>query len=183
VVSRSDADIKVAKTSRFDDAQLLLQPYTFYSAMAPSAPNNSLGWSIGLTVPLPIYNRQQGNILKAQSISSQSRIQTASLERTVEVEVRRAVRQHEVALKAVEKVIQEQDIQGGRSQEAIENLKERFKAKSPQEDVDLYDLVSRLEKVVKDSDDQILKNFDALLVQHRRAMLKLNTAVGRRVLP
>jgi cobalt-zinc-cadmium efflux system outer membrane protein len=178
IVARSDADIALARASRFDDVQLLYQPYTFYRGQASSGtPQNSLAWSLGVTVPLPIYNRQQGNIEKAHVIASQARTQLAILEKLVEADVRRAYRQHQVAENAVSRA--EEATIGNPPLTAIERLKARYKGK----DEDLSDLLIGLETIIKDRDDDKLKEFDAKDIQHRRSMLKLNTAIGRRIFP
>ena len=181
VVCRAIADISVVQTSRFDDAQLLVQPLTYYNGISPNAPQSSMGWAIGLTIPLPIYNRQQGNILKAQSIASQVRLQTASMERTVEAEVRRAVRRHQFSLLAVEKIVEDKQRQDG--DDLILRLQKRFRDNGTQPDPDLLQLVGHLEKLVSSNEEDQLKKIDELTVQHRRSMLKLNTVVGRRILP
>jgi outer membrane protein, heavy metal efflux system len=178
IVARSDADIALVRASRFDDVQLLYQPYTFYRGQASSGtPQNSLAWSLGVTVPLPIYNRQQGNIEKAHVIASQARTQLAILEKLVEADVRRAYRQHQVAENAISRA--EEETIANPPLTAIERLKARYKGK----DEDMSDLLFGLEKIIKDHDDEKLKEFDAKDIQHRRSMLKLNTAVGRRILP
>lgn len=154
----------------------MYQPYTFYTGIPDVAPRNMLAWAVGVTVPLPIYNRQQGNIEKAGTIASQARTQLALLEKVVEADVRRAVRQHESTLKAIEKFPAENLASEAR---VIPRLKRRF-AKS---DVELYRLMQRLERLIKDDDDNQRIKLDELKNQHRRSMLKLNTAVGQRVLP
>ena len=176
IVSRSDADIAVARANRFDDALLMYQPYTFYTGIPNDTPRNMLAWALGVTVPLPIYNRQQGNIAKAGTIAAQARTQLASLEKVVEADVRRAVRQHESTLTAVEKF---PVANLGSEARVIPRLKRRF-AKS---DVELYRLMQRVERLINDDDDNQRIKLDELKNQHRRSMLKLNTAVGQRLLP
>jgi cobalt-zinc-cadmium efflux system outer membrane protein len=178
IVARSDADIALARASRFDDVQLLYQPYTFYRGQASSGtPQNSLAWSVGVTVPLPVYNRQQGNIEKAHVIASQARTQLAILDKLVVADVRRAYRQHQVAENAVARA-QDETIENP-PLTAIEHLKARYKGK----DEDISDLLFGLEKIIKDRDEDKLKEFDAKDIQHRRSMLKMNTAVGQRIFP
>jgi cobalt-zinc-cadmium efflux system outer membrane protein len=180
IVSRSDADIAVARANRFDDALLMYQPYTFYTGIPNVTPRNMLAWAVGVTVPLPIYNRQQGNIAKAATIASQARTQLALLEKTVEADVRRAVRQHESTLRAVERVKAET-----LSDEAmaIKPLMKRFEKGGPSPDLQMLMLLERLQRLISDDDDNQLAKLDELKIQHRRSMLKLNTAVGQRVLP
>ena len=79
---RALADVEAVRASRLDDVSFLLQPYT-YSPMLP----DRTGWAVGVTIPLPIYNRQQGNLAKAQQIVWQTRAQLTSLENTVRAEV------------------------------------------------------------------------------------------------
>ena len=143
----------------------------------PRRTTNSLAWSLGVTVPLPIYNRQQGNIEKAHVIASQARTQLEILEKLVEADVRRAYRQHQVSENAVVKA--EDEMLDNPPLTAIKHLKDRYYGK----DEDLSDLLSGLEKMMKDRDDDKLKEFDAKDIQHRRSMLKLNTAVGCRIFP
>jgi len=180
IVSRSEADIAVARANRFDDALLMYQPYTFYTGIPNDTPRNMLAWALGVTVPLPIYNRQQGNIAKAATMASQARTQLASLEKTVEADVRRAVRQHESTLKAVEKVdaktIADEAL-------VIDRIMKRYEGKGPSPDMEIIMLLERLQRLIADDDDNQLAKLDELKIQHRRSMLKLNTAVGQRVLP
>jgi cobalt-zinc-cadmium efflux system outer membrane protein len=180
-VARSDADIVVARRSRLDDLQLLYQPYTFYTGIAGVAPQNSVGWSIGLTVPLPIYNRQQGNILKAQSIASQARIQFELLEKVVDADVRRAVRQHRQTRRAID----DEKLEAPQSDFIKKTLQGQINQGNQTADQKTASLLllRRFDKLLKDDEEDRLTKFDEKVIQHRRSMLKLNTAVGRRVLP
>jgi hypothetical protein len=47
-------------------------------------------WDLGLAIPLPIYNRNQGNIARALGNLSQTQCELAALERRVVSEVRQA---------------------------------------------------------------------------------------------
>jgi hypothetical protein len=122
----------------------------------------------------------QGNIAKAVTIASQARTQLALLEKTVEADVRRAVRQHESTLRAVERVKAET-----LSDEAmaIKPLMKRFEKGGPSPDLQMLMLLERLQRLISDDDDTQLAKLDELKIQHRRSMLKLNTTVGQRVLP
>ena len=83
--ARAVADVDAVRASRFDDVTFLVQPYT-YSSM----PSNRVEWALGITVPMPIYNRQQGNLAKAQQIVAQTQAQLTSLENSVAAEVEAA---------------------------------------------------------------------------------------------
>jgi cobalt-zinc-cadmium efflux system outer membrane protein len=181
IVSRSDADIGVARASRYDDLLLLYQPYTFYKGIANVVPKNSYGWGLGVTVPLPIYNRQQGNIEKARIIASQARTQLTSMEKTVEADVRRAAREHAFLVTAVTKATSREEMRKlADVSPVIDDLMARY---GEQDDEENYRLMQRLKRLISDDLENQLSKLDDLKIQHRRSMLKLNTAVGARLLP
>ena len=99
-VSFAEANVKVVLASRYDDVLLLYQPYTFHDGRQGAGTNNSLSWTVGVTVPLPLYNRQQGNILKARQIADQARLRLASLEQSVASEVEGALLEHQTSHQA-----------------------------------------------------------------------------------
>jgi len=100
-VTFAEANINAVLANRFDDVLLLYQPYTFHDGRQGPGTNNSLAWTVGVTVPLPLYNRQQGNILKARQAAEQARMRLASLEKTVASEVEGAVLEHETSHEAL----------------------------------------------------------------------------------
>jgi len=67
---------------------------------------------------------------------------------------------------------------------AIRNLRGRFsKTKTREADEDVLDLLDQLEVLINENNEDKLKKFDEVVIQHRRSMLKLNTALGRRLMP
>jgi hypothetical protein len=100
-VSFAEANINAVLASRFDDVLLLYQPYTFHDGRQGTGSPNSLSWTLGVTVPLPIYNRQQGNLLKARQAADQARTRLALVEKTVASEVEAAVLEHKTAHQAL----------------------------------------------------------------------------------
>ena len=100
-VSFAEANINAVLANRFDDVLLLYQPYTFHDGRQGMPANNSLSWTVGVTVPLPLYNRQQGNLLKARQAADQARTRLALLEKTVASEVEAAVLEHRTSHEAL----------------------------------------------------------------------------------
>ena len=66
---------------------------------------------------------------------------------------------------------------------AIKPLIKRFEAGETEQDEQIALLLQRLQRLISDDDDNQLAKLDDLKIQHRRSMLKLNTAVGQRLLP
>jgi len=59
----------------------------------------------------------------------------------------------------------------------------RFEKGGSSPDLQMLMLLERLQRLISDDDDNQLAKLDELKIQHRRSMLKLNTAVGQRLLP
>jgi len=169
-VSRADADVKLARAERYSDVYLLAQPYTLQDNR-PFGLKSPTSWAVGMTVPLPIYNRNQGNIARARSNAVQTRIELAALERQVANEAEEAVREFELSRDGVQELEHEilpasrrvRDAAFRRFQGGEANALEYLEAQRQYNDA--------------------VRQYRDALVRHRRAMLDLNTAVGARVLP
>jgi cobalt-zinc-cadmium efflux system outer membrane protein len=162
--------LRLAQANRFQDAYLLYQPYTFQNN-APFGKQSATSWALGLTFPMPLYNRNQGNIERARLNVTQSGIQLASIERRVVTEVQQAAREYEVTGKIVERIRTE-----------ILPASVSFRD-------DRYTLFQRGETNVltflqaqRNYNDNV-KAYHDTAVRHRRSMLALNTALGQRWLP
>lgn len=173
-VARADADVTLAKANRYEDVLALYQPYTFHDGRTGDF-KNSVAWAAGLTVPLPLYNRQQGNIQKAKLIAVQARTQLASYEKTVIAEVQDAIEEHEAAHAAITHTAD--DVNELRAMGKID-LKGRYK-----DDETVQRMLVVLEKLKDESYVEKLRSHGDAIVRHRRSMLRLNTVVGTRVMP
>ncbi|MFO0893093.1 MAG: TolC family protein [Isosphaeraceae bacterium] len=166
----AQADVRLALAERYQDVYLLYQPYTFQDN-APFDTKSAHSWAVGVTVPLPIYNRNQGNIQRARVNVSQTRTQLAAAELRVVTEVRQAEREYLVSRAAVERI--ERDLLPG----ARRVRDETFRRYS-QGEIALVDYLL----AQRDYND-IVRQYRDTQVRHRRSMLALNTAVGVRLLP
>ncbi len=102
-IARAEADVKLAKAQRFSDIYLLYQPYTAYNG-APFGTRGINSWALGATVPLPVYNRNQGNIRRAEVNVDQVKIELASREGAAIREVYKAEHEYHVTRRAVARV-------------------------------------------------------------------------------
>ena len=169
-IQRASADVKLAYANRYADIYLLAQPYTFQSN-APQGLKSSTSWALGMTVPLPVYNRNQGNIARAKLNVTQTQIELAARERQIVTEVALAEREYTVTRAAIERL----------EKELLPAAKQML-----DDSEQLYiggeqNLVVFL-TVQRDYNDRV-KQYRDTLVRHRRSMLNLNTTVGQRVLP
>lgn len=169
-VLRARAEVNLAKASRLDDLFLLYQPFTAQRNLEPGE-RTSYSWALGVTVPLPVFNRNQGNIARANQTVTQTQTQVANLERQVLLEVQRAEAAYSVTLATIKK-LEEEILPAAR-----ENLEMSLAEPGPDEP----GAISRIE--AQRSFAEISRQYLEALIRHRRSMFRLNTAVSRRVFP
>lgn len=169
-VTRAGAEVSLQRANRFDDVYLFYDPIT-YQDNRPINALSSHSWAVGLTFSLPVFNRNQGNIARAQSNVVQTKLELSSLERRVVSEARLAERECQ------------------RSREALEQIE---KSILPRVAATLRRKTEQLSARMISADDyqghlddaaEVTQSHRDAIVRHRRAMLDLNTAVGLRVLP
>jgi cobalt-zinc-cadmium efflux system outer membrane protein len=169
-VSRAGAEVRLQRANRFDDVYLFYDPIT-YQDNRPTNQLSSHSWAIGLTFALPIYNRNQGNIARAESNVSQTKLELSSLERRVVAEVRLAAREYERSREAVEQI----------ERAVIPRMKATLARKT--EDFTAGKLTPDDFQGSLDDAAEVNQSLRDAMVRHRRSMLDLNTAVGLRLLP
>ncbi|MGE5754417.1 MAG: TolC family protein [Planctomycetaceae bacterium] len=169
-VQRAVADVGLAQANRFSDVYVLYQPYTLQDN-TPSGLKSPISWALGVTVPLPVYNRNQGGILRAKLNVTQTQIELANLERQARTEVQVAEREYAI------------------TRLAIERIEKNLLPTATQFRDDTYKLyiggeVNVVAFLNAERDYNVtVKQYLDTLVRHRRSMLALNTALGQRVLP
>jgi cobalt-zinc-cadmium efflux system outer membrane protein len=162
-VARAEADVELARANRFQDVYLLYQPYTYEGG--------ATSWAIGATVPLPVYNRNQGNIARAQINISQVRTELAALEQRIIAEVRKSEREYAITRAAVDRI--ERDL----VPDAVRVRDTTFRQFTLGE----VDAIAYL--IAQRGYQDVVRQYRDTLVRHRRSMLRLNTVVGQRILP
>jgi cobalt-zinc-cadmium efflux system outer membrane protein len=169
-IQRAAAGVRLAQAERFADVYVLYQPYTFQDN-SPFGSKSATSWALGATVPVPIFNRNQGGILRASMNVTMTTVQSTALEHAIAHEVIRAEREYALSRAAVAHF--ESDV----LPVARQMLDDAFRLFTTGAlDAFSYSVAQR------DYNEAIRQYRDAL-VRHRRSMLALNTAVGRRVLP
>ena len=166
----AESGVRLARANRYQDAYLLYQPYTFQNN-APFGKQSATSWAVGMTVPLPVYNRNQGNIERARLNVTQSQIELEGIERRVVTEVQQAAREYEVSGQIVERIRTEILP----TSEVV--LNDRFKLFQGGE----TNVVSFIQAQRNYNDN--VKAYHDTVVRHRRSMLGLNTVLGQRILP
>jgi cobalt-zinc-cadmium efflux system outer membrane protein len=169
-LQRAGAEIRLARANAFPDAYLLYQPYTLQDNR-PLGLKSPTSWAVGLTVSVPLFNRNQGVIQRARLNEEQTRVELAAAEEGVATEVDLAIREFELSLSAVEEL--EKEVLPA-SQRVYQSALKRFN-----EGLDTVDVFSEAQRDYNET----IRDYRDSLVRHRRAVLDLNTAVGVRLLP
>ncbi len=169
-ISRAEADVRLARANAFSDVYVLWQPYTFQDN-SPYGLKSQTSWALGVTVPMPIYNRNQGGIERARMNVHQSQLELADLERQAQIDVEEAVQEYEVTTREFTEL--ETEVRP----EAAQVRDEVFKLylAGARSILDYFD--AQLDY------NQVVKQYLDTAVRHRRSMLSLNTVVGRRIMP
>jgi cobalt-zinc-cadmium efflux system outer membrane protein len=169
-LQRAEADVRLARANRFSDVYVLYQPYTFQDN-TPFGLKSPTSWALGVTVPIPVYNRNQGGILRAQLNVTQTQIELATIERQLATDVHNAEREYQITKLAVGRI--ERELLPGAIQ-VREDTRRLYEGGE-------MNVVAFLN--TETDYNNTVKQYLDTMVRHRRSMLNLNTVLGQRVLP
>jgi len=166
----AEANLQLQRVNRFQDAYLLYQPFT-YQNNAPYGRQSGASWAVGITVPTPLFNRNQGNIERAKLNVSQSQIERVYVERRAITEVQQAVNEYRVSGQIVRHIRDQVAPPLRRSRDDRLRLFVEGEAT-------VFEYLNAQRRY-----NDMAKAYLDTAVRHRKSMLGLNTAVGRRILP
>jgi cobalt-zinc-cadmium efflux system outer membrane protein len=169
-VQRARADVRLSEAEKLSDVFVLYSPWELTNNSAIGG-QNAQSWSLAAFGSVPLFNRNQGNIRRAQVNVSQTRNELYALEQQVSQEVRRARAEYEASRQVVERLEKTVLPRSRRVREgAVRNL-------TAGETSMLGFLAAQREH------NDVVQQYRDALVRHRRSMLRLNTTVGARILP
>ncbi len=169
-ITSAQANVGLQRANRYQDAYLLYQPYT-YQNNAPFGKQSGASWALGITVPLPVYNRNQGNIERAKINVYQSEVQLAAQERRVEIEVRQGIKEYQASRQIADRI----------RHQVLPGLEQAYRDR-----LRLFQEGEITKIVFLDTQrkyNEMAKAYLDAAVRHRRSMLSLNTVVGQRIMP
>ncbi len=169
-ITAAEANLGLQRANRFSDAYLLYQPFTFQNN-APFGRQSGSSWAVGLTVPLPVFNRNQGNIERAKINIHQTEVQLVYQERRVVTEVQQTIKEYQVTDQIVRRI--RRDVMPVLKQ-AYEDRRRLFQEGEATKFAFL-DAQRRYNEMARAYLDS--------MIRHRRSMLLLNTVVGQRIVP
>jgi cobalt-zinc-cadmium efflux system outer membrane protein len=169
-LKRAHLDVRLAEAEKTSDVFMLYTPWQLQDN-SPTSTQNSTGWSVAVFGSVPLFNRNQGNIRRAELNVRQTGAELAAVTHHIEVEVGAALAEYQASRQAVERIERTILPRSTRIRDASLNLLRQGEASA-------LDYLN----AQRDHNDVVRQYRDAL-IRHRRAMLRLNTAVGMRVLP
>lgn len=169
-IDRAHADLNVARKESVDDVFLVYSPFV-YQNNVPIGKQSVESFSLGVMGSIPLFDRNQGEIRRADVNVSQTRTALAGIERQAAAEVESAFVEYQASRDAVERL-----------ERTILPVSERARAIAHRRhatgQIGAFEYFSSLR-----DRNEVVRQYRDMLVRHRRGMLQLNTAVGRRLLP
>jgi cobalt-zinc-cadmium efflux system outer membrane protein len=169
-VHSAEAAVRLARANRISNPYLLFQPFT-YQDNTPYGLRSALSYALGVTVPLPVFNRNQGGVQRAVLNVTQTQIELSEVERQALVDVEKAVQEYEV------------------TRREVEELRSDVNPAAKQVRDEIWGLLQAGEKslidftIAQQNFNQVVKQYLDTAIRHRRSMVNLNTVTGRRILP
>lgn len=169
-VARAQANVQLSRAERWDDVLTFYTPY-----QATTFPSQGLhtatGWEAGGLAVLPVFERNQGDIARAKANLTQLQLQTQGMRDQIVYEVQHAATEYAVSRQLVQKY-------ESRILPSARNLREDKLRRFLQGQEGLDALLT-----AEQNYEALSQRYLETLVNHRRAMLRLNTVVGQRILP
>lgn len=169
-VQRAQADVRLAQAEKHTDLFVLYTPYQLQDNH-PLGTQNSSSWSLALFGSVPLFNRNQGNIRRAETNVAQTRSELEVINHHLEVEVDQSLAEYQASLDAVQRIERTILPRSRRIRDASLNLLRQGESSA----LDYLNAQREYNDVVRQYRDA--------LIRHRRATLRLNTAIGMRLLP
>ncbi len=170
-IRRAQALVGMEQSRRIRDTYVLYETWNSEVGQTNQGERSVGTWGMSVFAPLPLFDRNQGNIQRARLEVSKMHAQLRALEQEVDDELDRALGEFQAARRTRQRietrilpaVIRHRD-------EAIRQVRAGRADAADYIDAQRdYNVVARHER-------------DAV-VRHRRAMLRMNTVVGTRIMP
>ncbi|MBI2826495.1 MAG: TolC family protein [Planctomycetia bacterium] len=169
-IQRAQADVGLARAEAFPDVFVLYTPFGFRNN-TPTGGQDATSWSLGVMTSVPLLNRNQGNIRRAEINVSQTRTELAGVQRQIEAEVRTAFKAYDTASAAAQRL--SHDVLP-RAQGIRNRTLNLYKAG---EEGAIGYLNAQREY------SEVVRQYRDALIRQRRAALRLDTVVALRIVP
>jgi cobalt-zinc-cadmium efflux system outer membrane protein len=164
-VDRAHALERMEYSRRIRDTHILYQPWDYVVGQTNQGERSANTWGIALFAPLPLFDRNQGNIQRARLEISKMQSAFAEVERRVADDVRAAFGEFDTTLK------DQQELEDQVLPVVRQEMDEATRAGDD------------AAQAARKDYDEAMRAYREIVVRHRRSITRLNTAVGQRVVP
>jgi cobalt-zinc-cadmium efflux system outer membrane protein len=169
-VTRARSEWREERGERYSDAYFLFTPWN-YLDRSQSNERSVNTWGAGVFVTLPLFNRNQGNVRRAEINVMQSEVEADVIQAQVEGEVRQAYNALTSSLDDLARLEKE-------TLPAVRRKRDKYRARLEAEEIRAEDYL-RVERHTT----SLVRFYRDTAARNRRNMLRLNTTVGCRILP
>lgn len=169
-LGRAQADVRLARANRLSDVYMVYQPYTFQDGRAFGY-KGTYSYGFGVNVALPVFNRNQGNIQRAESNVDQTRFEAQALEYQVVREVEDEAQDLRDTIDAVTSLERQALPAARKARDAAFRAFQSDPSKAG-------DFLGEQQDF-----DEVVQQYRNALIELRQDMLDLNTSTGIRVFP
>jgi cobalt-zinc-cadmium efflux system outer membrane protein len=169
-VRRAQADVQLAVAEKTSDVFVLYTPWELTNN-TPLGTQNSNSWSLAVFGSWALFNRNQGNIRRAELNVAQTRTEQVGLEQQIAEEVHSAFAEYEASRNVANRLESSVLPRSRRIRDASLRM-------LGQGQITAIDFLG-----AQREHNEIVRQYRDALIRHRRSMLRLNTAVGERIMP
>lgn len=169
-VERAREIQKQERAERFSDAYFLYTPYE-YRDNSQTNELSTVSWGAGLFVSAPLYNRNQGNLKRARLNIEQTQIEAAAAQNKVIADLHEAVHDFDNTSEDLHRL------------ETVTLPAVRRKRDKAWNRMHSRTITADQFLAVQRDTSSLVRYYRDTLTRHRRNTLKLNTAVGMRIVP
>ncbi len=169
-LARANAEVDLATKERYPDVFVLYTPWGL-TDNTPTGGQDASSWGLSGMASVPLFNRNQGNIRRAEVSSHQARVEWQQVQDRVDAEVRQAmqaVRTSSAKVRRLETSILP----------ASQKVREQVLAQLQAGQIDALTYLQARRDYV-----DIVRQYRDALIQLRRDTLHVNTVVGMRLVP
>lgn len=169
-ITRARAEWREERGERYSDAYFLFTPWN-YLDRSQSDERSVSTWGAGVFVTLPLFNRNQGNVRRAEINVMQSETEASVLEDQIQGEVRQAYIDLANSLEDLER-LEKQTLP------AVRRKRDKSRARLDAGEIRSEDYLRTQRQTTS-----LVRFYRDTAARNRRNMLRLNTVVGCRILP
>lgn len=167
---RAEADVRLARANRYSDVYAVYQPYTFQDGQYQGV-KSARSYGFGVNIALPMFNRNQGNIRRAEVNVAQTQAEAQALEYEITREVEDQAQDLRDTLASVEELERDGLTAARKSRDAAFRAFQADPSRAG-------DFLGEQQDF-----DEVVQQYRNALIELRQDMLDINISTGVKMFP